>query len=52
MEIQIIFKLDGDAWCAHYPWFINLQESAVGFGDTPQEAFQNLLNEHNEFEGA
>lgn len=29
---------DGDAWCAHGPDFINLQESHAGFGDTPKDA--------------
>lgn len=29
---------DGNAWCAVHPDFINLQESAAAFGDTPNEA--------------
>lgn len=32
-----VFK-DGNAWCAVYPDFINLQESIAGYGDTPEEA--------------
>lgn len=30
--------MDGDAWCAVFPDFINLQESPSGFGATPEEA--------------
>ena len=30
--------MDGDAWCAVHPDFINLQESPAGFGDTPEAA--------------
>lgn len=30
--------LDGNAWCAYGPGFINLQESVAGFGDTPRDA--------------
>ncbi len=36
-----VFK-DGNAYCAVLPDFINLQESAAGFGDTPEEARKNL----------
>ncbi len=34
---------DGDAWMAHYDDFINLQESPCSFGDSPQEAVDNLI---------
>lgn len=35
---------DGDKWCAIYPdTFENLGESDAGFGDTPQEAINNLF---------
>jgi len=30
--------MDGNAWCAVHPDFVNLQESAAGFGDTPEAA--------------
>lgn len=30
--------MDGSAWCAVRPDFINLQESPAGFGATPAEA--------------
>lgn len=30
--------MDGNAWCAVRPDFINLQESPAGFGTTPAEA--------------
>ena len=36
-----VFK-DGNAWCATEDNFINLQESAAGFGDSPRAAFENL----------
>lgn len=35
---NIHIKLDGSQWCAHYDKFRNLQESPVGFGDTPWQA--------------
>lgn len=41
-EIKI-FK-DGSDWCAVRPdFFINIQESNAGFGDTPQAALADLL---------
>lgn len=33
---------DGNAWCAHFDDFINLQESIAAFGDTPQQAVDEL----------
>lgn len=33
---------DGNAWCAHYSDFIDLQESKAAFGSTPQEAVDNF----------
>jgi hypothetical protein len=35
--------LDGDAWCAVHPDFVNLQESPAGFGASPEEARAALL---------
>lgn len=37
--------MDGNAWCAVYPDFTNLQESAAGFGDTPEKARAALEQE-------
>lgn len=37
--------MDGNAWCAVHPDFINLQESPAGFGDTPEEARAALAKE-------
>ena len=34
--------MDGNAWCAVKPDFINLQESPAGFGDTPDGAIAEL----------
>lgn len=42
-----VFK-DGNAWCAVYPDFINLQESPAGFGDAPEEARANLKKENRQ----
>jgi hypothetical protein len=39
---DINVKKDGNAWCAFYDDFVNLQESPAGFGDTPQEAVNAL----------
>ena len=36
-----VFK-EGNSWCATYEDFINLQESNAGFGNSPQEAVDNL----------
>jgi hypothetical protein len=33
---------DGNAWCAHFDDFINLQESIAAYGDTPQQAVDEL----------
>jgi hypothetical protein len=37
--------MDGNAWCATYDDFQNLQESIAGFGDTPSEAVKELKKE-------
>ena len=37
--------LDGNAWCATRDGFTNLQECFVGFGNTPQEAVNELLQD-------
>lgn len=34
--------MDGNAWCAVTPYFVNLQESAAGFGATREEAIAEL----------
>lgn len=34
--------MDGDQWCATGPHFVNLQESAAGFGTTCLEAMADL----------
>ena len=34
--------LDGNAWCAVQPDFINIQESPCGFGSTPEAARAEL----------
>ena len=34
---------DGTSWCAVKPDFINLHDSDVGFGDTPEQAIEELL---------
>lgn len=35
--------MDGNVWCAVCGDFVDLQNSPAGFGDTPTEALQNLL---------
>jgi len=42
-----VFK-DGSAWCAVYPDFVNIQESHVGFGDTPEAAREELRKDATE----
>ncbi len=37
--------MDGNAWCAVLPDFVNLQESPAGFGDTPDLARAALHEE-------
>ena len=34
--------MDGNAWCAVKPDFINLQESNAGFGETREQAIADL----------
>ena len=36
-------KKDGGSWCATKEGFVNLQESEAGFGDTPNDAVDDLL---------
>ena len=40
LNIQIEISLDGNQWCALMG--IDLQEGIAGFGDTPQEAVEDL----------
>lgn len=35
--------IDGDSWCATFNDFTNLQESIAGFGNTPEDATEQLL---------
>jgi hypothetical protein len=37
--------MDGDAWCAVGPDFVDLQQSPSGFGATPEEAVKALRAE-------
>jgi hypothetical protein len=39
---KINLILDGNLWCAYRDGFINLQESNAGFGDTPNDAINDL----------
>ena len=40
--LNVGLQLDGNSWCATPEWFVNLQESPAGFGDTCLEAFADL----------
>jgi len=42
-EEAINVYIDGGVWCAVYDDFVNLQESMSGFGGTPQDAVDKLL---------
>lgn len=42
---------DGTQWCATGPGFINLQESPAGFGNTPQQAVDELIRAFVEIGG-
>jgi len=35
--------MDGGLWCCVGPKFVNIQESASGYGDTPEEAHTDYL---------
>jgi len=48
---EFVTYMDGNAWCATRPDFINLQESLAGFGDTEQEAIANLVEQEKLCEG-
>lgn len=39
---NILIKMDGNMWCAHYDDFENLMESKAAFGKTPDEAIKLL----------
>lgn len=38
----ICYFLDGNKWCCVFGDFENLQESPAGFGDTQEQAFEDL----------
>lgn len=40
-----IVQKDGDKWCVREPGFIDLQTSSAGFGDTVQEAIDDLIRQ-------
>jgi hypothetical protein len=40
---KINLIMDGNSWCAYRDGFINLQESNAGFGETPNDAINELL---------
>lgn len=42
--------MDGNAWCAVHPDFINLQESPSAFGATRQESIAALVGADNQSE--
>ena len=42
--LKIHYFKDGKAWRAVQSDFVNLQESPAGFGDTTEEAFDDLMN--------
>jgi len=44
-----VFK-DGLSWCATGNGFVNLQESAAGFGDSPMEALGDLVAQEKELD--
>jgi hypothetical protein len=44
VEIQFNIFLDGNQWCAVRSDFVNLQESSVGFGDSPMAALRELFD--------
>lgn len=43
-HLDLVLKMDGNAWCVHSHDFENSQESDVGFGGTPLEAFADYAN--------
>ena len=40
---EVVYEIDGNQWCAHFDDFINLQESHAGFGDTKEQALEELM---------
>lgn len=44
-KIEVRIFRDGNQWCATYPHFENLHESEAGFGDSPGEAVNDLLED-------
>ena len=39
---HVLLSMDGNQWCATEKDFINLQESDAGFGDTMEDAIEDL----------
>lgn len=45
-EMNLELTKDGEAWCVHHKInFTNLNDSPVGFGDTPFWALLRYINE-------
>lgn len=45
LEEEVEYVMDGDKWCARQIGFTDMVEYPVGFGDTQEEALENLRKE-------
>jgi len=44
-KISVELQIDGNAWCATPPGFVNPAESSIGYGDTKLEALASLATD-------
>jgi len=42
---KVVYEMDGNLWCATLDSHINLQESPAGFGETQEDALEELERE-------
>lgn len=42
-DCGVKFVMDGDQWCCVFEDFVDLAESPSGFGDTKQDAYEDLI---------
>lgn len=47
-EQEVIYDMDGNAHCAYRPGFTNMMECHCGFGDSKEEALQDLKHQEGE----
>lgn len=50
IDKEVLYGIDGNQYTCHRLDFINLHESPCGFGDTQEQAYQDLLKQEKPHE--